>query len=264
MIYLKSLILGLIQGLTEFVPVSSSGHLVLLRHFLGFEGMADLSFEAFVHLGSLVAVFIHFRKELFDLLKSVIYFNNPDFLSDRKICFWLFSATLVTGGIGLLSKNMIESFFTEPMFVAFMIALTGFILFISDRIRCGNLKSSELNFKKSVFIGIGQALAITPGISRSGTTITFTLLCGLERKSATMFAFLLSIPAILGSNLLEFRNLVKLENAMLLSYLIGFLAAFISGYVVIGWLIKLIATSKLYYFSYYCWGLAALCIVFLL
>jgi len=255
----KAIIMGLIQGFTEFLPISSSGHLVLSKYFLNFGEMSDISFEIFVHLGSLIAVLIYFRKELLDLIKSIIYFRNPQYQDSRKIILWLLIATLVTGIVGFTCKSFIETLL-NPLFVAIMIAVTGGILFVSDKIQGKELNLSELSVKKSLLIGLGQALAITPGISRSGTTITFALLTGLKRKHAATFSFLLSVPAILGATALEFDTYISLDTSQLLIYLSGFFAAFVSGYLVINLLMKLIVKAKLRYFSYYCWAISAICI----
>ena len=259
----KALILGLLQGLTEFIPVSSSGHLVLAKHFLNIETVG-ITFEAFVHLGSLLAVLIYFRKELINLLKSLVFFKEPQLNNNRRICLYLCLATIVTGFIGFIFNDMFQDLFNNPLLVACMLIVTGLVLILSDRIETGNLRSDELNVKKSLFIGLGQALAIIPGLSRSGTTITFSLLTGLNRKSAASFAFLLSIPAIIGANILEFKSLMSIESTMIFHYSIGFLAAFLSGYLVISWLIKLIIKAKLHYFSYYCFALATFCIFIIL
>ena len=260
---LYSLILGLIQGLTEFLPISSSGHLALASHILNYTDNQDLSFEIFVHLGSLIAVFIYFRNDIIELLKSIVYYNNAEYNNNRKICLFLLIASIVTGIIGFLTKNLIVNLFNYPIFVACMIAVTGGILFISDKLSQGFLKHYEIGSKKAALIGLGQAFALIPGISRSGTTITCSLLTGMDRKSAATFSFLLSIPAILGANLSEFSTLLNLNSTLILNYLIGFIAAFVSGYVVIAWLIKLVINAKLKYFSYYCWFIAALFLVLL-
>jgi len=256
---LKAIIIGLIQGFTEFLPISSSGHLVLSKYFLNFGEVSDISFEIFVHLGTLIAVLIYFRNDLLDLLKSVIYFRNPNYKDNRKIILWLLIVTLITGIVGYICKGFIE-ILLNPLLVAIMIAITGGILFISDKIKEKELNSSELNIKKSLIIGLGQALAITPGISRSGTTITFALLTGLKRKHAATFSFLLSIPAVLGANILEYKTHIAIDTSQMLIYLAGFFAAFVSGYLVINLLIKLIVKAKLCYFSYYCWTISAICI----
>lgn len=256
MYLIKAIILGLIQGLTEFLPVSSSGHLVLFQHFLKFGEANDISFEIFVHLGSLVAVLIYFRKDLLKLLMSLYHYKNAEYNNDRKTCYWLLSATFVTGIIGILFKDIFQFLFSAPIFAVSMIAVTGLIIYFSDRISNTYLNSSELGLKKSIFVGIGQALAITPGISRSGTTIAFSLFSGLKRKEAATFSFILSIPAILGANLSELKTFFQLDTSQLNAYLLGFVAAFVSGYLVISWLMKLIIKAKLHYFSYYCWAVS--------
>jgi len=304
--YIKAIILGLVQGFTEFLPVSSSGHLVLFGHFLGFE--QELSFEIFVHLGTLIAVLIYFRKDLIELVKATIYFQDKNYADGRKMILWLFIATAVTGVIGIACKDLFVALFNSPIFVAFMLSVTGLILFISDKFE--NIKkgkaiqkasmSISLPFvffgyyfkivyhklpnrvkhvinlifspigklfdfsKRPLLVGFGQALAITPGISRSGTTIVFALLAGLKREHAARFSFLLSIPAILGAALLDFRAAERLENAEILIYLIGFITAFISGYFVIKWFMNLIVNAKLRYFSYYCWAVSLIAIILLL
>ena len=263
---LKSLILGIVQGLTEFIPVSSSGHLILFMHFLDVE-MPGMTFEVFVHLGSLVAVIIYFRRDLVELLKSIVFFKDKEYQQNRKTCLWLLIATLVTGVFGFLFKDIFENLFQNPLLVACMIGVTGLILFFSDKIpeqKNSKLRTPNSELRTPLFIGLGQALAITPGLSRSGTTITFALLAGLDRKSAATFSFLLSIPAIIGANLSEFKSLLHLDSSLILSYLIGFFAAFISGYIVIKWLLKLVINAKLRYFSYYCWGVAVLCVILIM
>ena len=260
--YIKAIILGLIQGFTEFLPVSSSGHLVLFGYFMGFE--QELSFEVFVHLGTLIAVLIYFRKDLFDLVKSIIYFKDASYNDGRKMILWLFIATVVTGIIGIVCKDLFKILFDSPLFVACMLAVTGTILYFSDKIGAMRTNHAELNVKKSLFIGLGQAIAITPGISRSGTTIVFALLAGLKREHAARFSFLLSIPAILGAALLDYRAAERLDSAQLIIYIIGFVTAFISGYFVIKWFMKLIVRAKLRYFAYYCWTIAVVSIILIL
>jgi undecaprenyl-diphosphatase len=193
----------------------------------------------------------------------VIFFKNIDYTQERKVCLWLLIATAVTGIIGISFKDFFQNLF-NPLFAASMIAMTGFILYVSDKFKDTYLKIHELNTKKSILIGLGQAIAIIPGISRSGTTITFALLTGMERKHAATFSFLLSVPAILGANVSEFKTFISLDTSQLAIYLTGFVAAFISGYFVISWLMKLIVKAKLRYFSYYCWVVASVCMVILL
>ena len=257
---IKYIILGLVQGLTEFLPISSSGHLVLAQDLFGWSEQTDISFEIFVHLGSLCAVFIYFRNDILSLIKSLVFFRDSQYLNERKLCLWICIATLVTGVIGFGFKSVIEGLFAYPLLVAIMLSVTGGIIYLSDKIKHSSV---PLNAKKSVFIGLGQAVAIIPGLSRSGTTITCGLLAGLDRKTAASFSFLLSIPAILGANLSELKSFTSLDSTQIYFYLAGFVSAFISGYLVISWLLKLIVRAKLRYFSFYCWAVSLFCIVFI-
>jgi len=254
---IKTIFLGIIQGLTEFLPISSSGHLVIAKYFIGFE--ADLSYEIFLHLGSLIAVCIYFRGYIWELICSVVHFRDPASRPNLKACLWILVATCVTGVIGILCKDYFKDMFL-PLQAAVWIFITGVLLLISDTIKEGSLHIPEVGWRRSLFIGVGQALAITPGLSRSGTTIVFSLISGLKRQQAATFAFLLSVPAILGANLSEIKTLSQLEAGQVWSYIIGFAMAFISGYLVINWLIKLIVKAKLRYFAYYCFAFSLICI----
>jgi len=254
---LKSIFLGIIQGLTEFLPISSSGHLVLAKHFIGFE--QGISYEIFLHLGSLVAVCLYFRVYIGELICGVIHFRKPDNRKYLFTCLWLGVATIVTGVIGFLCKDFFEGMFL-PLHAAVWIFITGVLLLISDRIGEGNFDIHQLGWKRSLFIGFGQAMAITPGLSRSGTTIVFSLLSRLKRQEAATFSFLLSVPAIIGANLSEYKALSSLQAGQAVNYFTGFVMAFISGYLVINWLIKLIVKARLRYFAYYCFAFSIICI----
>ncbi len=259
---LLSIILGLIQGLTEFLPVSSSGHLVLAEHFLGFT-RPDISFEIALHIGSLIAVLYYFRKEIVDLTLSLFIWTD-DRKKDRMFVLYLMVATFFTGIIGVMFSDFFESLFSKPMYSALFLSLTGLIVFASDKITTGKLTGSNVGILKSIGIGLGQSFAILPGISRSGTTIATGIYFGLERKEAARFSFLLSIPAILGSVVLKIKDFQDLPKNLILSYSAGAIAAFVSGLLVISVLIKLVQNKKLKYFAFYCWGLSILSIILLL
>lgn len=261
---LKSIILGLIQGLTEFLPVSSSGHLVLSQHFLNSANDNSMTFEVFLHLGSLLAVLIFFRKDIWQLIKSLIFFKKDQYKNDRKIVLWLMIGTFVTGAIGFAFSDQFESMFSDPLLVAMFLSITGLVIYLSDLIVDKSIQIHEMGWKRALIIGLGQSIAITPGISRSGTTIAFSLFTGLKRSQAARFSFLLSVPAILGANLKEFSNISALDHTQFMNYLGGFIAAFISGYFVIGILLKLIGAAKLKYFSYYCWAVSLVSVVLIL
>lgn len=263
----QSIILGIIQGLTEFLPVSSSGHLVLAQHFWGISE-PKITFEIVVHLGSLLAVLIYFHKDIIALLLSAtkIFSSKKSYhdVNNIKVLAYLLIATIVTAVIGFSFKSKFESLYDIPLAVSIALAVTGLILFISDRIPNGKFDDYNIGWGKAIFIGIGQALAIIPGISRSGTTIAFALFSKMKRENAARFSFLLSIPAILGAALIDFMDIDSIDPATLGKYSAGAIAAFISGFIVIALLIKLIQQKKLKYFSYYCWALSLVSIYFIL
>lgn len=258
----KAIILGLIQGLTEFLPVSSSGHLVLAGHFMNFQ-KPSISFEVFLHFGSLLAVLIYFRKDIWKLIDSLLHFQNnePKHKDNRKVILYLILATLATSVIALSFEDFFEAAFSSIYLAASMLIVTGIILFISDKFNSQKFTMPQIGWLRSIIIGFGQSLAILPGISRSGTTIAVGIFGGLKRADAARFSFLLSIPAILGANIMKIAELSQLPKEFIFSYVGGAIAAFFSGYLVISWLLKLVKNSKLKFFSYYCWLIAAVSIV---
>ncbi len=262
---IQSILIGIIQGLTEFLPVSSSGHLVLSQHFLGIQHSSDVVYEVFLHLGTILAVLVYFRKTLWDLTLSLVHWKGS--ISDnvhrhnRLIIVYLIVATAVTAGIYKLFGDSIESLFAYPVFVSVMLIITGLIVFLSDLVKDSGIPAFSMGLRRSVLIGLAQGFAMIPGISRSGSTISVSLASGIKRRDAAHFSFLLSIPAIIGANLVHLASLKGLDGGMLVNYLAGFVAAYVSGYLVIAVLIALIQNSKLKYFAYYCWVIAVLAIV---
>jgi len=252
---LKVIVLGIVQGLTEFLPVSSSGHLVLAAEFLNFheEGVA---FEVFVHLGTLLSVLIAFRKDVINMVLAPfqIVFSKKENKEAKKYLLWdiyIVIGTIPATIIGLLFKSEIEAAFSSILLVILMLAVTGTILLLS---RYEPKKSEDLSPLKSILIGIAQAFAILPGISRSGSTIVTGLFLGLDRETSAKFSFLLAIPAILGASVIKLNDLLSAGNSQIpISYLvIGALAAFVSGYIAIFWLLKVVKRGKLEWFAYYC------------
>lgn len=258
--------MGIIQGLTEFLPISSSGHLVLYQYFFGKpDGIGnDISLEVFLHLGSLLAVIIFFRKDIIELLSSLFRWrksiDHHKQYRNRMIIVYLFIATIFTGIIYVLFGKKIEAVFNQPLIVAFMLIVTGVIILTSDFVKKTEIPISNMGLVRSIIIGLGQGFAMLPGISRSGTTIATSLFCGIKRTDAARFSFLLSIPAILAANISEYKIISGLQASLLFSYIAGALAAFVSGYIVIAILIRLIQTGKLKYFSFYCWFIASMVI----
>ncbi|MCR4963652.1 MAG: undecaprenyl-diphosphate phosphatase [Firmicutes bacterium] len=243
----KAIILGLVQGLTEFLPVSSSGHLVIAQSLLGIEEPA-LIFDVFVHLGTLVAVFAAFWPDIWGILKRPF----------RKITALLLVACIPTALMGVLLNDFFTSLFSSLTAVALALCVTGVLLWISDYFH-GRKNIEDMNFGHALTIGFFQGCAITPGLSRSGSTIFGALLCGLKRSEAAKFSFILSIPAILGAGILETADMLQAGTFQVSwAYILGAAVAAVSGYWAIRFFIKLLEKAHLRYFSLYCWLVAAI------
>jgi len=262
---LKSIILGIVQGLTEFLPVSSSGHLVIFQKLLKFNDPGVL-FEIAVHIGTLVAVIIYFRKDICEIIRSIFNWGKdaPDNIKyAHHLLFHLIIASVITAIIGFTFRDTFESLFENTVLVGFMLIITGGVLFASDKIR--NTTKKQMSVPSSLLVGFAQSIAIIPGISRSGATITTGIFSGRTRDLATRFSFLLSIPAILGATLLKLKDLqsAAASGAMGLNFILGGIAAAIVGYFAISFLIKMIKQAKLFYFSIYCWIIGIITIFFI-
>lgn len=264
----QAILLGVIQGLTEFIPVSSSGHLVLAQFFFGIETGENITFEVFLHLGTLLAVLIYFRMQIWEMAKSLFCWGDKlggeTHRKNRMLIVYLILATLATGVVYAVFKGFFENAYANPLMVSCMLIITGILIFSSDFIKNTATPASNMGFIKSIIIGLAQGFAILPGISRSGTTISASLFCNIKRKDAAHFSFLLSIPAILAANVSELPSLMALDASMLHLYIAGFVASFVAGYLVIALLIRLIEDGKLKYFAFYVWFIAAFAITFLL
>ncbi len=249
------IILGIVQGATEFLPVSSSGHLVLVPWLLGWP-TPPLAVDTLLHLGTLSAVLIYFRHDLWRLLiaawDSLRYrrFDSPD----ARLAWGLVIGTLPGAIIGYLLEEQFERFFSMPRAVAAFLLLTAVLLFTSDYFARRERTLTHLRWNDALLIGLGQALAIIPGISRSGTTMSVALFLGFKREEAARFSFLLSIPIILGSGLYQLIKLVQrgLPGIAPSSLLAGFLSAALTGYAAIALLLALIRQRGLRPFALYC------------
>ncbi|RJP81342.1 MAG: undecaprenyl-diphosphatase UppP [Candidatus Zixiibacteriota bacterium] len=244
---LSALLLGLVQGLTEFLPISSSGHLVLTQSLLGFEG-PNVFFDVMLHLGTLLAVVIFFRRDIADIFFSV-------FSSRSRARGWNWIMAIVVGSIptaviGLVFQEQFKALFGQPRVVAFMLWATALLLILADRARVARTSDGRVGPWQALMVGTAQGLAIIPGISRSGSTICFGLFSGMDPKVAARFSFLLSIPAIIGASVLELRD-ASIPAGQHVEYAGGVIMAFLSGYVAIGWLLKLLVQRELWKFSVY-------------
>ena len=262
---LQAIILGVVQGLTEFLPVSSSGHLVLGESLLKIK-LTDISFEVFLHFGTLLAVTVYFRRKIWVMLKAVwlrvkIPYMRKESDQDWRL-FWLIIIGSIPAGIlGVLFKDIIEKSFTSVIFVSCMLLVTGLILFLT---RFFHPVKEKLNFWDTLIVGCAQAIAILPGVSRSGSTISAGIFRRVEPGKAAEFSFLLSLPAVLGASLLKLKDVLSQGDASLdlKTYLIGALVAFGVGYLSIRFLLQIIKKGKFQYFSYYCFAVGLLFLIF--
>ena len=258
----QGIIIGIVQGLTEFLPVSSSAHLVFIQNILGVE--STLAFDTFLHLGTLIAVLWFFKMDIYKMLKSW-WLSIGDlfqgrfregFLKDpyKRLAWYVILATVPVGVVGVLFEDSIDALFSGALYVpAFFLFVTGTILYLSQRMPSGNINYDTITKKEALFMGLGQACAILPGLSRSGTTIAAGLTIGLNKEFAAKFSFILSIPAILGAFLLQIKDVGSAMDANFLPVILGFIASIIAGYMAIKWMLDLVQNRSLDIFSYYCW-----------
>jgi undecaprenyl-diphosphatase len=242
----EAILLGLLQGFTEFLPVSSSGHLVIAQHLLGIE-QPMLTFDIAVHVGTLTAVITAFWRDVKALLKNPLC----------KTMLLLIIGTIPAVLAALLLGDLVEAMFSSLVTVATALILTGILLQISDRFR-GQGRVEDMGYGKALIVGLFQAAAIVPGLSRSGSTIFGALLGGLSRADAARFSFLLSIPIILGAAAKELFDVGAGAINLQWTYLLGAAVAALAGYAAIRVFLKLLEQKSLRYFGYYCWSLAAL------
>lgn len=243
------IILGIIQGLTEFLPISSSGHLVVSQHILGID-VPGVSLEIWLHFGTFVAVLVYYCKRLIEMSKALFGFGeNRE--ENLRLLLAIIVGTIPAVIIGLSLKSTIESAFGSPAFASAMLIVTGFILLASGMARD---KKMPINIPRGLAIGIAQALAILPGISRSGSTITCAMLLGIKPSKAAEFSFLLAIPAIGGAFLLDLisSDMEVFSGSDMGLYILGALVSFVFGLLSIHYLLKLIASGKFFIFGFYC------------
>lgn len=259
---IHGIIIGIIQGLTEFLPVSSSAHLIIIQKLLGVE--SSLAFDVFLHLATLLAVLIFFRADIYKMLNAW-WLSLGDILQHRflegfysdpykRLSWYVILATIPVGVVGVLFESQVDSLFAGALYVpGFFLFVTGTILYLSQRISSGKIDLAHMGWFQPLFMGLAQACAIMPGLSRSGTTIAAGLVVGLDKEFAAKFSFILSIPAIFGAFIVQLKDLGSAMTADYGAIIFGFIAAFISGYFAIKWLITIIQRKNLDVFSYYCW-----------
>jgi undecaprenyl-diphosphatase len=255
---IEAIILGIIQGLTEFLPVSSSGHLELAKAIMGDASVGEESMlmTVVLHFATALSTVIIFRKEIVRILKGLFQFKwNEEFKFAIKIVLSMIPAALV----GVFLNDEIEALFGgQIMLVGFMLLLTGALLFLADKAKNTN---KDVSFTHSIIIGISQAIAILPGISRSGATISTSVLLGIDREKAARFSFLMVVPLIFGKIAKDIKDGAFENTDMdLLPLGIGFLFAFVTGMIACTWMISIVKKSKLKYFAFYCFVVGFLAI----
>ncbi len=249
-------ILGVVQGLTEFLPVSSSGHLVLFQRWLPVDG-SHVAFDLALHIGTLLPVFVVYRDDFAMILHDALRGEGP--IADRpgvRLLAFLVIGSVPTAAIGILLQDWFEAAFSNPLSVGVAFAVTGTVLFLTRFASKGDTDLTTMKPAQAVLVGLVQGIAITPGISRSGSTIAAGLFLGLRRDLAARYSFLLSIPAILGAFSLKLGELTA-DQAAAGPLLVGFLASAISGYLALRVLLKLVDSGDFARFSWYLWALSA-------
>jgi undecaprenyl-diphosphatase len=242
---IETLILAIVQGITEWLPISSSGHLVIIQKWMGTEKL-PLLFPVTLHVGTLCVVLLTFWKDIAEIFKALV---RLDFKSEEgKLALYITVGSVPTAIIGFFFRDIFESFFYSLLAVGIALLITGSFLYISERRKNGR----ELGCLDSLLIGIAQGVAIIPGISRSGATITTGLLRRVEKEKAFRYSFLLSIPATIGAAITESMNL-NVTNVDAATLLLGAVTSMIVGYASLKLLLKIILRKKLHLFAYYCW-----------
>jgi undecaprenyl-diphosphatase len=264
----QSILLGIVQGLTEFLPVSSSGHLVIVPYLLGWDIPADVEFvfDVLVQVATLVAVIVYFWNDLLQIARAFVknlasrtLMQDPD----SRLGVYIILATIPAGVIGILVKDLIEQSFDSPVATALFLWVTAALLVIAERVGKRTKDLIHLNWKDAIWIGFFQALAVFSGISRSGSTITGAMVRDYKREPAARFSFLIMVPIMLAAGLLATLDLFALPDVSgnLLVFLPGFIAAGVTGYIAIRWLLRYLTRHPLYIFAWYCAAIGLLTLV---
>jgi undecaprenyl-diphosphatase len=262
--WIQAITLGTIQGLTEFLPISSSGHLVIFQYIFGLRE-AELLFDISVHLGTLVAVIIFLRKEVVSIIRSLVrgtadvFSGNPERRKalfqdpDLRLALLVIIGSIPTAAIGLMFKQMAETLFSTILIVGVNLIITGCLLWFTRRFGSRGRSLERLSWRDALMIGTVQGIAILPGISRSGSTISTGIFLGINHELSARFSFLLSIPAVLGATLLSFREFIGVDGAVWQIWLAGMFSAGIVGYLALKILVYIVRNGNLFSFAPYCW-----------
>ncbi len=244
---IESLFLGVLQGITEWLPISSSGHLVLAQELLNIQ--APIFFDVLLHLATVLVIVIFFRNEILQILKEFPSYKKPY----GKLGYYIIIGTIPIALVGFFLQSQITLLFSNLKAVGVSLLFTGLLLILTK----SSSGKRNIGLKDSIIVGLSQALAILPGLSRSGATISTGLLLGLDKKQVITFSFLLVIPAIIGATILEYS-----PGTFEISYLYGFIASFVVGYITLKLLTLILEKNYFHYFAYYCWLLGILLLIY--
>ena len=270
---IQAIILGLIQGLAEFLPVSSSGHLALAQHFFGMNPDSVLPFAVLLHIGTLISVCIVYWRDILGLIyeffasiKDLVTTRslNVNKNATRRMCWLIIVASIPTGIIGVLFNDMFAALYNSVLAIGIALLITGTMLWFAEKYGKGINNIRNTKFKHALIVGLLQGVAIAPGISRSGSTLVGGLACGLKREWAVRFAFLISIPPILGSAILEAPAAFEagMDSSLVLPVVVGVIVSAVSGLFAIKGMIKIVSNKKLTYFSFYTWALGIAMVIY--
>lgn len=249
------LILALIQGLTEWLPVSSSGHLVIMEKILGLN--LPLIYKITLHIGTLIVVLTFFRRDLINIIKALIRHNF--YSEEGKIAVFITIGSIPIAISGFLLYDFFKSLFSNLLTVGLALLITGCVLFFSEK-KIGHKKMDGID---SLFIGLAQAITIIPGISRSGLTVSAALLRKIDKTTAFRYSFLLSVPAIIGATIIEIKEFSIINIDIILLFL-GLITSMIVGYVSLIFLKRMVLNEKIHLFAYYCWAIGVAIILFII
>lgn len=259
---IEAIILGIIQGLTEFLPVSSSGHLEIVKIMFGQASAGDESmlFTIILHAATAFSTLVVFRKDIAEIFRGLLKF---EWNAETKFAATIVVSMIPVFFVGVFFQDQIESLFSgNILLVGFSLLFTAALLYSTTRIEP---KEGEVTFKRALWIGIAQAVAVLPGVSRSGSTISVALLTGVSKDKAARFSFLMVLPVIFGAMILEYKDFVEAAPVRMISntcLVIGFIAAFVAGVFACRWMIKIVKRSKLDYFAYYCAAVGLIAVIY--
>ena len=264
---IKYIILGIIQGFTEPLPISSSGHVYILRSVLNVGELTDLNFEIIVNFGSLIAILLIYYKDIKKLIINFFkYFKvkNEETKNDFKYCILIILGVIPIGIVGFLFKDQIENFLNSTKIIGISFLITALFLYLVRNIK-GKKNDNDLTWKDALIIGLVQIIAVIPGISRSGSTLIAALFCNVKRDSALKYSFMLYIPISVGTTLLGIKDLITMPNIheMILPYGLGFIASLIVSFFTLRWFMNVVKKGKFIYFSIYCLILGLAILLFL-